>query len=136
MENFLYFALHVHFSYAIQTSSSNSDEKEQIDQAQSTFWREWKLKLEEQKRFADRSRSLEQILPGVEAARFLSGDMDYRENVVLSFVESITPEKKQSLKDVLKLTNTYGLDCNKVCTVLEQNRKCDGEITSTKMLEN
>lgn len=91
-----------------------SDEKEQIDQAQSTFWREWKLKLEEQKRFADRSRSLEQILPGVEAARFLSGDMDYRENVVLSFVESITPEKKQSLKDVLKLTNTYGLDCNKV----------------------
>ncbi|KAH0691659.1 hypothetical protein KY289_019017 [Solanum tuberosum] len=91
-----------------------SDEKEQIDQAQSTFWREWKLKLEEQKRNTDSSRSLEQILPGVEAARFLSGDMDYRENVVLSFIESMTPEKKHSVKDVLKLANTYSLDCNKV----------------------
>ena len=111
------------FLIAIQMSSSNSDDKEQIDQAQSTFWREWKLKLEEQKRNADSSRSLEQILPGVEASRFLSGDMDYRENVVLSFIESMTPEKKQSVKDVLKLANTYSLDCNKVCTVLEHIRK-------------
>ncbi|KAM3381754.1 MAG2-interacting protein 2 [Capsicum galapagoense] len=91
-----------------------SDEKEQVDQAQSTFWREWKLKLEEQKRIAERSRSLEQILPGVETARFLSGDMDYRESVVFSFVESMTPEKKLSVKNVLKLANTYSLDCNKV----------------------
>ncbi|XP_059316602.1 MAG2-interacting protein 2 [Lycium ferocissimum] len=91
-----------------------SDEKEQIDQAQSTFWREWKLKLEEQKCIAERSRSLEQIIPGVETARFLSGDMDYRESVVSSFVESMTPEKKHSVKDVLKLANTYSLDCNKV----------------------
>ncbi|KAK4362884.1 hypothetical protein RND71_018125 [Anisodus tanguticus] len=91
-----------------------SDEKEQIDQAQSTFWREWKLKLEEQKRIAERSRSLEQVLPGVETARFLSGDMYYRESVIFSFVESMTPEKKHSVKDVLKLANTYSLDCNKV----------------------
>ncbi|CAN4085664.1 unnamed protein product [Withania somnifera] len=80
-----------------------SDEKKQIDQAQSTFWREWKLKLEEQKCIAERSRSLEQILPGVEAARFLSADMDFRESV-----------EKHSVKDVLKLANTYSLDRNKV----------------------
>ncbi|CAN4089511.1 unnamed protein product [Withania somnifera] len=91
-----------------------SDEKEQIDQAQSTFWREWKLKLEEQKRITERSRSLEQILPSVEAARFLSGDMDYRESVIFSFLESMTPEKKNRVKDVLKLANTYSLDRNKV----------------------
>lgn len=108
------FALHVHFSYCYSNPSFNSDEKEQVDQAQSTFWREWKLKLEEQKRIAERSRSLEQILPGVETARFLSGDMDYRESVVFSFVESMTPEKKLSVKNVLKLANTYSLDCNKV----------------------
>ncbi|OIT26501.1 PREDICTED: MAG2-interacting protein 2 [Nicotiana attenuata] len=91
-----------------------SDEKEQIDQAQSTFWREWKLKLEEQKRIAERSRSLEQIIPGVETTRFLSGDMDYRESVVFSFVQSITPEKKHIVKDVLKLANAYSLNCSKV----------------------
>lgn len=107
------------FLIATLTSYFNSDEKEQIDQAQSTFWREWKLKLEEQKRIAERSRSLEQIIPGVETTRFLSGDMDYRESVVFSFVESITPKNKHIVKDVLKLANTYSLDCSKVCTFVK-----------------
>ncbi|XP_027159570.1 MAG2-interacting protein 2 [Coffea eugenioides] len=91
-----------------------SDERDELDKAQSAFWREWKLKLEDQKRVADHSRVLEQIIPGVETARFLSGDTSYRESVVFSFIESIKLEKKHVLEDVIKLAHTYGLDQTKV----------------------
>lgn len=93
----------------------NSDERDKIDKAQSTFWKEWKLKLEEQKRLADHSRVLEQIIPGVEAARFLSGDTDYKESAVLSLIESVKLEKKHIFKDVSNLAHTYSLDRCKVC---------------------
>ncbi|KAL7183536.1 hypothetical protein ACSBR2_025854 [Camellia fascicularis] len=95
-------------------TSLTSDELDKIDRAQSSFWRDWKLKLEEQKRVADHSRVLEQIIPGVETTRFLSGDINYIESVVFSFIESVKLEKKHILKDVLKLASTYGLNCTKV----------------------
>ncbi|XP_060963634.1 MAG2-interacting protein 2-like [Cannabis sativa] len=91
-----------------------TDEISKIDKVQSSFWREWKLKLEEQKFVADRSRVLEKIIPGVDTARFLSGDMQYIESVVLSLIESVQLEKKYILKDILKLANTYGLSRTKV----------------------
>lgn len=72
------------------------------------------MKLENQKRVADHTRVLEQIIPGVETARFLSGDIGYMESVVCSFVESVRSEKKQILKDVLLLVSTYRLDETKV----------------------
>ena len=96
----------------------NSDELDKIDRAQSSFWRDWKLKLEEQKRIADHSRVLEQIIPGVETTRFLSGDINYIESVVFSLIESVKLEKKHLLKDLLKLANTYGLNHTKVCRFL------------------
>ncbi|XP_050123027.1 MAG2-interacting protein 2-like [Malus sylvestris] len=37
-----------------------------FDKVQSTFWREWKLKLEDQKRVADRCTTFEKIIPGVD----------------------------------------------------------------------
>lgn len=92
----------------------NLDERDELDKAQSAFWREWKLKLEEQKRVADHSRVLEQIIPGVETARFLSGDTDYIESVVFSLIESVKLEKRHILKDVRKLAHTYSLDQTKV----------------------
>lgn len=94
----------------------NSDEIDKLDKVQSTFWREWKLKLEEQKRLADHSRVLEKIIPGVETARFLSGDFAYIKSVVLSLIESVKLEKKHILKDVLKLADTYGLNHTEVCS--------------------
>lgn len=81
---------------------------------QSTFWREWKAKLEEQKQLADQARALKQIIPGIEAARFLSGDIDYIKKVVLSFVDSVKLEKKHILKEAVKLADTYGLQRNEV----------------------
>ncbi|XP_059628990.1 MAG2-interacting protein 2 [Cornus florida] len=92
----------------------SSDELDKIDKAQSTFWREWKLKLEEQKRVTDQSRVLEQIIPGVETARFLSGDVKYIESVVSSLVESVKLGNKRILKDVLKLADIYSLNRTKV----------------------
>ncbi|KAK6936644.1 Sec39 domain [Dillenia turbinata] len=86
------------------------DELEKLDQVHSSFWREWKVKLEKQKHTADHSRMLEQIIPGVEAARFLAGDSDYIKNVIFSLVESAKLEKKHILKDALKLSDTYGLN--------------------------
>ena len=94
----------------------NSDEIDKLDKVQSTFWREWKLKLEEQKRLADHSRVLEKIIPGVETTRFLSGDFAYIKSVVLSLIESVKLEKKHILKDVLKLADTYGLNHTEVCS--------------------
>ncbi|RVW14510.1 MAG2-interacting protein 2 [Vitis vinifera] len=90
--------------------SHSLDEIDKLDKVQSTFWREWKLKLEEQKRLADHSRVLEKIIPGVETTRFLSGDFAYIKSVVLSLIESVKLEKKHILKDVLKLADTYGLN--------------------------
>ncbi|XAR52173.1 hypothetical protein NMG60_11020103 [Bertholletia excelsa] len=94
--------------------SISSDELDTVDKAQPSFWRDWKLKLAEQKRVADHSRILEQIIPGVETSRFLSGDANYIESVVFSLVESVKLEKKHILKDLLKLTHTYGLNQTKV----------------------
>ncbi|KAA8544424.1 hypothetical protein F0562_022436 [Nyssa sinensis] len=95
-------------------ASLSSDELEKLDKAQSRFWREWKMKLEEQKRVADQSRVLKQIIPGVETARFLSGDFKYMESVVFSLVESVKLEKKHILKDLLKLADTYHMNHTKV----------------------
>ncbi|KAF5731302.1 hypothetical protein HS088_TW19G00909 [Tripterygium wilfordii] len=98
-------------------ASLNTDDINKIDETQSSFWREWKLKLEEKKRIADHSRMLERIIPGVEATRFLSGDSSYIRNVVFSLLESIKLEKKLILKDVLNLVDTYGL--NRIEIVLQ-----------------
>ncbi|KAM0071082.1 putative transcription factor WD40-like family [Helianthus debilis subsp. tardiflorus] len=95
-------------------TSLSSDERNKIDQAQSSFWREWKLKLEEQKRVADHTRAIEQIIPGIETTRFLSGDIDYMESVIFDFIDSVKTEKKKILKDVLNLASDYGLDQTKV----------------------
>ncbi|KAK3034117.1 hypothetical protein RJ639_034469 [Escallonia herrerae] len=95
-------------------TSLSSDEWDKLDEAQSSFWREWKLKLEEQRRVADHTQVLEQIIPGVEVARFLKGDVRYMENVVFSLIESVKLENKRILKDLMKLASTYSLDQTKV----------------------
>lgn len=92
-----------------------SDEIEKIDKAQSSFWKEWKLKLEEQKRVADHSRALEKIIPGVETERFFSRDVKYIEGIVDSLIKSVKLEKKSILSDVLKIADTYGLSRTEVC---------------------
>ncbi|XP_047972241.1 MAG2-interacting protein 2 [Salvia hispanica] len=92
----------------------NSDECTKVHEAQSTFWNEWKIKLEQQKNVADESRILEKLIPGVENSRFFSGDMEYIQSVIFSLIESVRIEKKQILKDVLILADTYGVDRSKV----------------------
>ncbi|WOK95367.1 MAG2-interacting protein 2 [Canna indica] len=87
-----------------------SDERDHIDKVQSTFWREWKTKLEEQKRLAEQARELEQIIPGIESARFLSRDMEYIKSALFSFIDSIKLEKKHILKEAVTLADAYGLD--------------------------
>ena len=91
-----------------------SDQSRKSNEVESTFWREWKLKLEEKKRVADHSRTLENIIPGVETSRFLSGDRYYIESVVQSLIESVNLEKKHILKDILNLANTYGMNRTEV----------------------
>ncbi|KAK8936142.1 hypothetical protein KSP39_PZI013472 [Platanthera zijinensis] len=91
------------------TAAFGSDEVEQIDKVQSTFWREWKSKLEDEKRLAHQARELDETLPGVDTRRFLSGDIEYIRNVVFSLVDSVKTQKKYILKDAVKLADTYGL---------------------------
>ncbi|KAK9665193.1 hypothetical protein RND81_14G096400 [Saponaria officinalis] len=92
----------------------SSDEMEKADKGQSAFWRGWKLKLEEQKLTADRTKLLEELIPGVEIARFLSGDLDYMRSVVMSFIESVKFQKKSILRDLLKVADTYSLNRTEV----------------------
>ena len=87
-----------------------SDEFDKFDKVKSTFWREWKLKLEDQKRVTDHCRALEKIIPGVDTARFLSRDSNYIGSVVLPLIDSVKLEKKHILKDILKLADGYGLN--------------------------
>lgn len=87
---------------------------DKLGKVQSSFWREWKLKLEAQQRLTEHSRALEKIIPGVETERFLSRDSIYIENVVISLIESVKLERKHILKDILKLVDTYDLNCTEV----------------------
>ncbi|XP_019090516.1 PREDICTED: MAG2-interacting protein 2-like [Camelina sativa] len=95
-------------------TESLSDDMRRIDKLQSTFWKEWKHKLEEKMHDADRSRILERIIPGVETERFLSHDIEYIKVAVFSLIESVKSEKKLILKDVLTLADTYGLNQSEV----------------------
>ncbi|KAK1318871.1 hypothetical protein QJS10_CPB04g01968 [Acorus calamus] len=99
-------------------ASLMSEEMDQIGKAQSTFWKEWKTKLEEQIRSADQARSLEKIIPGVNTARFLSGDVDYIKTVVWSFIDSVKLEKKFILKEAVNLADAYGLLRNEMGLVI------------------
>lgn len=91
------------------------EELDKVEKAQSTFWRGWKLKLEEQKRTTDRAKVLEEVIPGVDTTSFLSGDMQYKNSVVMSFIESsVKLQKKFILRDVLKLADTYRLSRTEV----------------------
>ncbi|XP_021753504.1 MAG2-interacting protein 2-like [Chenopodium quinoa] len=116
----------------------SSDELEKVEKAQATFWRGWKLKLEEQKRLADRVKVLEELIPGVETARFLSGDLQYMNSVVMSFIDSVRLQKKPILRDMLKLADTYGLNRTEVllkflaCVLVSEvwsNEEIDAEIS-------
>lgn len=90
------------------------EEIDRIATVDSKFWRVWKLKLEEQKRMADHSRLLEQVLPGIDVSRSLSGDVSYIEDAVFSLIESIQLEKKHILKKLLLIAQTYSLNHSKV----------------------
>ncbi|XP_072965166.1 MAG2-interacting protein 2 isoform X1 [Typha angustifolia] len=95
-------------------SYSSVDEVDHMNQVQNTFWKEWKTKLELQKQLADQARALEQVMPGTETARFLSGDIDYIRSSVFSFIDSVKLEKKHILKEAVKLADTYGFQRTEV----------------------
>lgn len=108
-------------------TSVESDELDQIDEANATFWREWKAKLEEERRLADQAMMLKQVLPDVDTSRFLSGDVNYIKNVLFSFIDSVKLEKKHILKEAVKIAETYGLRRTEVllrflgCALLSQS---------------
>lgn len=91
-----------------------TDDLDQIDMENTTFWREWKSKLEEEKQLADQARMLKQILPDIDTTRFLSGDVNYVKRVVYSFVDSVKLEKKHILKEAVRIAETYGLQRTEV----------------------
>ncbi|XP_021854477.2 MAG2-interacting protein 2 isoform X2 [Spinacia oleracea] len=118
-----------------------SSELDKVEKVQATFWRGWKLKLEEQKRMADRTRVLEELIPGVETARFLSGDLQYMNNAIMSFIDSVKLQKKPILREVLKLADTYSLNRTEVllkflaCALVSEvwsNEEIDAEISDFK----
>lgn len=59
------------------SGSSCRGEKEEIG---TTFWKEWSDTIDEQQKLVNQARNLEQIIPGVETNRFLSGHTHYIES--------------------------------------------------------
>lgn len=88
---------------------------DQMNEAQSIFWTEWKAKLEQEKRFTEQTKALEQLMPGVDAARFLAGDADYIKSSIFALVDTVKLEKKHVLKEAIKLADMYGLHRTEVC---------------------
>lgn len=97
-----------------------SGEMEKANEVQSTFWREWKDKLEGQKQLANQARSLEKLMPGVDSARFLSRDSNYIKNNIFMFIDSAKVEKKPVLKEALALASIYDMDRCEVCSFLNE----------------
>ncbi|KAJ1265588.1 hypothetical protein BS78_08G087500 [Paspalum vaginatum] len=95
-------------------TSADTDDLDQIDMANTTFWREWKSKLEEEKQLADQARMLKQVLPDIDTSQFLSGNANYIKRVIFSFVDSVKLEKKHILKEAVKIAETYGLQRTEV----------------------
>ncbi|KAM1936676.1 hypothetical protein ACFX15_013918 [Malus domestica] len=62
-----------------------------FDKVQSTFWREWKLKLEDQKRAADRCTTFEKIIPGVDTDVLTLADEYHlnRSQIFLCYLSSV-----------------------------------------------
>ncbi|KAM1179380.1 hypothetical protein ACFX2J_018426 [Malus domestica] len=62
-----------------------------FDKVQSTFWREWKLKLEDQKRVADRCTTFEKIIPGVDTDVLTLADEYHlnRSQIFLCYLSSV-----------------------------------------------
>ncbi|KAH9321071.1 hypothetical protein KI387_015710, partial [Taxus chinensis] len=89
------------------TGAECMDEKEEIE---TTFWKEWRSGIAEQQRLAQQARVLEQMIPGVETRRFLSGDTGYIQKTVFCLIESVKMEKKSILSKGLMLANMYGVD--------------------------
>lgn len=87
---------------------------EKKEEIVATFWKDWSSRIEEQQKLADQARNLEQIIPGVETSRFLSGDTEYIRRVVFSLAESVKVEKKSVLLNGLTLANTYGVNRSEV----------------------
>ena len=85
-----------------------------VEKTQSSFWKAWKLKLEEQKQLADRGRQIEQLIPGVDSSRFLSGDINYIEESILLFVDSVRLKKTHILKSVVELADEHSVQRSKV----------------------
>ncbi|KAL5982892.1 hypothetical protein ACLOJK_016971 [Asimina triloba] len=105
------------FQEKLPSPSSGMKDKslrDEMDKLDNSFWMEWKLKLEQQKRLADQTRVLEQIMPGVDTTRFLSGDSSYIKSAIFSFIDSAKLEKKPILKKVLTVANSYDLNISEV----------------------
>eukprot|EP01018_Ginkgo_biloba_P007103 Gb_24496 [translate_table: standard] len=103
--------LHKKFQEPQQTDADCVDDMEKIE---ITFWTEWRSRIAEQQKLADRARVLEQMIPGVETRRFLSGDTAYIHSIIISLVESVKMEKKSNLSKGLMLANDYGVDRSEV----------------------
>ena len=85
-----------------------------MNAAQNIFWTEWKAKLEQEKKLTEQTRALEQLMPGVDVVKVLSGDTDYIKSSVFALDDTAKLEKKHVLKDAVKLADMYGFQRTEV----------------------
>ncbi|KAJ7565349.1 hypothetical protein O6H91_02G056800 [Diphasiastrum complanatum] len=85
--------------------SSKEEMEMEID-----FWTTWRLTYESKLQLMEQMRILEQMIPGVEIGRFISGDEDYIKDMVYLLVESVKPEEPDQLIRTLALAEAYRVD--------------------------
>ncbi|KAG6557446.1 hypothetical protein Mapa_000718 [Marchantia paleacea] len=76
----------------------------------SNFWTEFRSRAAETLKVAEESRKLQQMLPGVDAGRFITGDQEYINERIFSFVETAKTRQEEWLPGLLALAHEYHVD--------------------------
>ncbi|KAL3677465.1 hypothetical protein R1sor_027413 [Riccia sorocarpa] len=91
-------------------SEDGRSESETTSPASSNFWTEFRSKAVQTLKFAEESRKLQQMIPGVDAARFIAGDQEYITESIFNFVDSVKARKEEWLPGLLALSHRYHVD--------------------------
>ncbi|KAL2652320.1 hypothetical protein R1flu_020448 [Riccia fluitans] len=91
-------------------SEGGESQSDKSTPTSSNFWNEFRSKAVQTLNVAEESRKLQEMLPGVDAARFIAGDQQYITESIFSFVDSAKARKEEWLPGLLALSLRYHVD--------------------------
>lgn len=96
--------------YILSFFSPDAVSKNIQTSSESNFWTEFRSRAAETLKVAEQARKLQQMLPGVDAGRFITGDQEYINERIFSFVETAKTRQEEWLPGLLALAHEYYVD--------------------------